>query len=185
MTKPRTLNDGRIDRTFHDMLGIARTELERIESLYRWRASQLDGRQQIGDAIPGSGSGGGESDRLVGTEAAAERRRQVGHKVAGAKKKLAHVIDDLLPSIEGLLELRSFDPRLDEGPRLADENDPNAKDLDNDERERRRQLGPATLEGGLSAYRGDRKAPKGRPDLQEALDAQRRRLANGQGYGDA
>lgn len=41
----------------------------------------------------------------------------------------------------------------------------------------------AKTDGGLSAYRGDRKAPAGRPELRDALDAQRRRLARGQGYG--
>lgn len=42
----------------------------------------------------------------------------------------------------------------------------------------------AHLTGGVSAYRGDQRAPAGRPDLQEQLDAQRRRLDRGQGYGE-
>lgn len=37
--------------------------------------------------------------------------------------------------------------------------------------------------GGLSAYRGDRKAPAGRPDLQAALEAQARRNHRGDSHG--
>lgn len=36
---------------------------------------------------------------------------------------------------------------------------------------------------GVSAYRGDRRAPAGRPDVQQALDAQHRRNRRGESHG--
>lgn len=37
---------------------------------------------------------------------------------------------------------------------------------------------------GVSAYRGDTTAPAGRPDVDDALDAQRRRIERGQSHGE-
>ena len=79
-------------------------------------------------------------------------------------------MDRTLPSIVSGLEVDHADPRYSERALLSDE-------------DTGRPGGPATINGGVSAYLGDRQVPKGRPDLQAALEAQRRRLDRGQGYG--
>lgn len=149
-------------RTELELVRIARRELDHIEEQLRWRRAELDG-QRVAD-IAGRSSPG-PSDPTYGQ---ASSRRFVAAKIDKARGKLATLVDSTLPSIYGAIRLD------DERPRVSDEND-------SDER---RDLGPARLDGGLSAYRGDRRAPKGRPDLKDAIDAQHRRLAAGGGYGN-
>lgn len=158
--------DGRADRTIDDLIDIAIAELEVIRDQAKWRVSELDGARRSGD--------GGTSDRSDPTHSQTAGRLSASRRLARAKAQIAWVVDQKLPAIVGLLEARNDDPRYDEGPRQSDED---RRDADG------QPLGPAELEGGLSAYRGDRRAPKSRPDLQEALDAQARRNARGQGWG--
>lgn len=78
-----------------------------------------------------------------------------------AVKDLVWLVDRKLPEIQARLEL--------------DDDRPLASDAEQRD---------AYLTGGVSAYRGDHHAPPGRPDLQDALDAQHRRRRRGQEYGD-
>lgn len=88
-------------------------------------------------------------------------RQHVASALRRVKGQLGWLVDHKLPSMLATLELDSDDPRYSERPRESD---------------------PAAV--GPSAYHGDRKLPRSRSDLQDALDAQHRRMQRGESHGD-
>lgn len=149
------------DRTARDLIRLARRELDHIEHQLAWRESELDG-QRIEETVGGSSNAA--SDPTMGQSLS---RTHIAGKITKARDRLASLVDSTLPSIYGALRVD------DERRRESDHND-------SDER---RYLGAADVYTGISAYRGDRRAPVGRPDLKEALDAQRRRIGRGESHG--
>lgn len=160
-------------RTLLELIALARADLDRIETQARWRNADLDG-QRVTDTL-------GRSSNVAADPTMAQTisRSHVAAKLAKARTRLTTLVDTTLPAIYGVLRL------ADERALIADDNDPHDTDpdMDPDVRAAKRAMGPARLDGGLSAYRGDRKAPAGRPDLHQALQAQHRRLDRGEGYG--
>jgi hypothetical protein len=161
----RHLAEGRTDRTTLDLVAIARHDLDQIEAQVRWRTADLDGQRRTGDSAGRSGP----SDPTHAARSAADQSRRALRR---AQAQLAALVDRRLPAILAALELDHADPRYSEKPLLRDDNTGD-----------RHHLGPATLDGGLSAYRGDVKTPRGRPDLAEALAAQHRRNRRGESHG--
>lgn len=166
MTRRR--HDGTTDRSINDLIAIAIADLEAIRDQTRWLRSLSDGKTR---ADVTSRSSNIDSDPTMSAALAA---RQASTKLRRAHERLAGLVDKTLPSITAGLELDSDDPRNSERPLMSDDND--TPD--------RAHLGPADITGGISAYRGEHRAPRARTDLQEALDAQHRRLERGEGYGD-
>lgn len=150
-------------RTARELLRLARRELDHIDAQLAWRESELDGIRV--EETVGSGSNIA-SDPTMGQ---ASSRTFVAGKIDRARERLVPLVDATLPSIFGVLRVD------DERPRESDQHTV--------DRHTGQPAGAADLSGGLSAYRGDRKVPAGRPDLKESLDAQRRRIDRGEGHG--
>lgn len=161
-----------------ELIDLAIADLRELRNRVQWLGSQLDGRRRRGDG-PGPVSTSGRSDP---TGVAV-----VGH-VNDRPDHIADSARTLLQVISGKLHATNRDMRwlvntktvawldrlelIDDEPRPSDANDGT-------------DLGPAELDGGVSAYRGDTHTPAGRPDLRQALDAQHRRLDRGEGWGAA
>jgi len=143
-------------RNLDDLAYIAHQLIDELVAEIRWKRDLAYGTVK-GDTA-GVVSGGGDGDP---TSAEATSRQALRRKVGQGIRDLRYLVDRKLPEIAARLEVDG------DRPLLADE-----------------ERG-AHVDGGLSAYRGDRRAPVGRPDLREALDAQRRRLGRGEGYGAA
>lgn len=162
----RTDQTGRILRTVSELRHVAHQLVDEICDDIEWKRRM--GYERGRTATPGPISGGRTSDPTLSTLVARDTLRT---KVRQGIRDLVWLVDKKLPEIARRLELE------DDRPTPEDERGRRGNDGSN--------LGPARLDGGLSAYRGDRHAPSGRPDLHEALDAQRRRRQRGQEYGDA
>ena len=158
---PRPRRHDGDDRTARDLIRIARRHLDDIEHQLAWRESELDGIR-VEETVGGGSNVAGDP-----TRGQASSRSFVAGKIDKARGRLVSLVDSTLPSIFGVLRLE------DERRRETDHNDT----------DERRHLGPAELHTGVSAYRGDRRVPAGRPDLKEALDAQRRRIERGESHG--
>lgn len=157
---PRARSDDH--RTARELIRLARRELDHIEEQLSWRESELDGIR-VSETV---GSSPGPSDPTSGQ---ASSRNFIADKIDTARTRLAALVDSTLPAIYAALRLADERRREDDQHRT--------------DQHTGQPAGPADIHTGLSAHRGDRKAPRGRPDLQEALDAQRQRIGRGEGYG--
>lgn len=152
----RTDAEGRELRNLSELRHILHAQVDEVCDDIEWKRRMTHGVSR-GE---GSGpvTGGGPSDT---TGQIAISRDGLRAKVSRAIRDLAWLVDHKMPEIQGRLELE------DDRPLASDE-----------------EAG-AYVHGGVSAYRGDRKAARSRPDIQEALDAQRRRIQRSERYGDA
>lgn len=160
----RTSNTAIADLTLFELIAEARRQLDDLEHQAAWRTSDLDG-VRVDETVGGRSNVA--SDPTMGQALSASF---IGKKLDKARTLLVSMVSTTLPSAYGALILEDERRRESDAHRTVGDRD----------------VGPADLTGGVSAYRGDRKVTgRAREDLQSALDAQRRRLAQGRGFGDA
>lgn len=156
-----------------ELVDLALADLAEIRRQVLWLQAQLDGRRRTGGTGPVTSSTRPDPTSLtvVGAWKGPDDQTRSLHDVITGKLHATHrdllwLVNAKLPGWVDRLQL------IDEEPRPSDANEGTG-------------MGPARLDGGLSAYRGDHHAPAGRPDLHDALHAQRRRLERGEGWGHA
>jgi hypothetical protein len=161
-----------------ELIDMAIADLTELRHRVLWLQGQQDGRRRTGGPGPVTTSAVSDptSTAVVGhvhdrpndlADSSRSLHQVISGKLHATHRDMLWLVNDKTPGWLDRLEL------ADDEPRPSDANEGTG-------------LGPAELDGGVSAYRGDRKIPStSRVDLLEALDAQHRRLERGEGWGDA
>lgn len=160
-----------------ELIDLAIEDLTELRNRVQWLRATQDGRRRTAGAGPIATSVRPDptGTTVVGhvhdqpndfIDSARSLHQVISGKLHATHRDMLWLVNKKLPGWLDRLTL------IDEEPRPSDANEGTS-------------LGPADLDGGISAYRGDQHVPAGRPDLHEALEAQRRRLERGDGWGDA